>query len=88
VCRAYEQQRFQSQSSTPSGQLSYTTTDLDITAGLITAGFVRTDSDDLENEKMTGTELKPAVMSTITAGSYKNLTVMSYQCWLYYQTQQ
>ena len=52
-----------------------TTPDLDITAGLITAGFVRTDSDvpslpvmTMKMKKMIGAGLKPAVKDHITAG--------------------
>ena len=52
-----------------------TTPDLYITAGLITVGFVRTGSDilspagyELENEKMIGAGLKPAVKDHITTG--------------------
>ena len=49
--------------------------DLHITAGIITAGFVRTGSDvpslpvmNLKMKKMIGAGLKPAVMDHITAG--------------------
>ena len=54
-----------------------TATDLDITAGLITVGFVTTSSDvpslpvmSLKIKKMIGAGLKPAVKDHITAGSW------------------
>ena len=56
-------------------QFSITTLDLHITAGLITAGFMRTDSDvtslpimSLKIKKMIGARLKPAVKDHITIG--------------------
>ena len=52
-----------------------TTPDLDITAGLITVGFVTTDSDvpslpvmSLKMKKIIGARLKPTVKDHITAG--------------------
>ena len=59
-----------------------TTPDLHITAGLITAGFVRTGSDvlslpvmSLKMKKMIGAGLKPAVKDYITAGLWLEPTV-------------
>ena len=54
---------------------AHTTLDLHITAGIITAGFVRTDNDvpslpvmSLKMKKMIGAVLKPAMKDHITAG--------------------
>ena len=56
--------------------------DLDITVGIITAGFVRTDSDvpslpvmSLKIKKMIRAGLKPAVKDHITAGLWLELAV-------------
>ena len=55
--------------------VGFTTPDLHITVGIITAGFVRTDSDvpllpvmSLKIKKIIGAGLKPAVKDHITAG--------------------
>ena len=66
-----------------------TTTDLDITTSLITAGFVIenrqwctfTVGSELENKKMIGARLKPTVKDHITAGSNQEPTVIwCYHC--------
>ena len=62
--------------------MANTMPDLDITAGLITTGFVRTDSDvpslsvmNLKIKKMIGARLKPVVKDHITAGLWLEPTV-------------